>query len=128
MRSHVSRGREHIKQLRNRYPNVSETSADLTSVFESFKNVVPSDFEEHKLNITLANTRARLHDYFILFCWSTWIISSGDRKQSRRFWCWLYTKYGDGGVDLSPIDLMKSEVFMLAAYLKFLIPFKRSSI
>jgi NAD+ synthase len=39
---------EHIKQLRNRYPNVSETSADLTSVFESFKNVVPSDFEEHK--------------------------------------------------------------------------------
>jgi NAD+ synthase len=31
-----------------------------------------------------------------------------------------FTKYGDGGVDLSPIaDLMKSEVFMLAAYLKF---------
>jgi NH3-dependent NAD+ synthetase len=52
------------------------------------------------------------------------VISSRDRKQSRRFWCWLYTKYGDGGVDLSPIaDLMKSEVFMLAAYLKFLIPF-----
>jgi NAD+ synthase len=35
--SHVSRGREHIKQLRNRYPNVSETSADLTSVLKALK-------------------------------------------------------------------------------------------
>jgi NAD+ synthase len=44
-------------------------------------------------------------------------------KQSRRFGVGFYTKYGDG-VDLSPIaDLMKSEVFMLAAYLKFPIPF-----
>jgi NAD+ synthase len=44
---------------------------------------------------------------------STWIISSRDRKQSRRFWCWLYTKYGDGGVDLSPIaDLMKSGIYV----------------
>jgi NAD+ synthase len=57
--SHVSRGREHIKQLRNRYPNVSETSADLTSVLKALKTWF-SDFEEHKLNITLANTRARL--------------------------------------------------------------------
>jgi NAD+ synthase len=58
--SHVSRGREHIKQLRNRYPNVSETSAaDLTSVLKALKTWFP-DFEEHKLNITLANTRARL--------------------------------------------------------------------
>jgi NAD+ synthase len=34
-------------------------------------------------------------------------------------WVGFYTKYGDGGVDLSPIaDLMKSEVFLLGSYLK----------
>jgi NAD+ synthase len=55
------------------------------------------------------------------------LLVAGNRKQSRRFWCWLLHKYGDGGVDLSPIaDLMKSEVFMLAAYLKFPFHFKRS--
>jgi NAD+ synthase len=60
-------------------------------------------------------TRARLHDYFILFCWSTWIISSGTGNKVEDFGVGFYTKYGDGGVDLSPIaDLMKSEVFMLA--------------
>jgi NAD+ synthase len=45
--SHVSRGREHIKQLRNRYPNVSETSADLTSVLKALKTWFP---------LTLKNT------------------------------------------------------------------------
>jgi NAD+ synthase len=44
--SHVSRGREHIKQLRNRYPNVSETSGSHFS-FESFKTWFP---------LTLKNT------------------------------------------------------------------------
>jgi NAD+ synthase len=51
-----------------------------------------------------------------------------NRKQSRRFWRWLLHKYGDGGVDLVQFDLMKSEVFMLAAYLKVPDHFKRSSI
>jgi NAD+ synthase len=118
--SHVSRGREHIKQLRNRYPNVSETSADLTSVFESFKNVVPSDFEEHKLNITLANTRARLRmTTLYYFAGVHGLLVAGTGNKVEDFGVGFYTKYGDGGVDLSPIaDLMKSEVFMLAAYLK----------
>jgi NAD+ synthase len=49
----------------------------------------------------------------------TWIISSGTGNKVEDFGVGFYTKYGDGGVDLSPIaDLMKSEVFMLAAYLK----------
>jgi NH3-dependent NAD+ synthetase len=46
-------------------------------------------------------------------CWSL------ERKQSRRLWGRVLYKYGDGGVDLSPIaDLMKSEVFLLGSYLK----------
>jgi len=36
----VSRGREHIEQLKKRFPNVKNVEADLTSVFEIFKTVV----------------------------------------------------------------------------------------
>jgi NAD+ synthase len=118
--NHVSRGREHIKQLKNRYPNVSETLADLTSVFESFKNAVPADFEEHKLNLTLANTRARLRmTTLYYFAGVHGLLVAGTGNKVEDFGVGFYTKYGDGGVDLSPIaDLMKSEVFMLAAHLK----------
>src|SRR6187551_2522357 len=35
--SQVSRGREHIEQLKKRFPNVSSIVTDLTSTFESFK-------------------------------------------------------------------------------------------
>ena len=58
--SHVSRGREHITQLKARFENVSSIQTDLTPVFESFKKEVPADFDSKKLELTLANTRARL--------------------------------------------------------------------
>jgi len=118
--SHVSRGREHIKQLKNRYPNVSETLADLTSVFETFKNEVPTDFEENKLNLTLANTRARLRmTTLYYFAGVHGLLVAGTGNKVEDFGVGFFTKYGDGGVDLSPIaDLMKSEVFMLAAHLQ----------
>jgi NAD+ synthase len=104
--------------LRNRYPNVSETSADLTSVLKALKTWF-SDFEEHKLNITLANTRARLRMttlYYFAGVHGLLVAGTGNKVEDFGVG---FTKYGDGGVDLSPIaDLMKSEVFMLAAYLK----------
>src|SRR3970282_2178828 len=58
--SHVSRGREHIEQLKKRFQNVKNVEADLTSVFEDFKKVVPYSTDSHKVNLSLANTRARL--------------------------------------------------------------------
>jgi NAD+ synthase len=105
--SHVNRGREH-------------TLADLTSVFETFKNEVPTDFEEHKLNLTLANTRARLRmTTLYYFAGVHGLLVAGTGNKVEDFGVGFFTKYGDGGVDLSPIaDLMKSEVFMLAEYLK----------
>jgi NAD+ synthase len=117
--SHVSRGREHIEQLKKRFPNVTSTQADLTSVFEAFKKEVPTDFEESKLNLTLANTRARLRMttlYYFAGIYGLLVAGTGNKVED--FGVGFYTKYGDGGVDLSPIaDLMKSEVFSLAAYL-----------
>ena len=52
--SHVSRGREHIKQLKERFPNVSNVETDLTSLFETFKKIVPTNTEDCKLPITLS--------------------------------------------------------------------------
>src|SRR6476660_2924702 len=56
----VNRGKEHIEQLKKRFPNVINDIADLTSTFETFKNAVPTSENEAKRNLSLANTRARL--------------------------------------------------------------------
>jgi len=118
--SHVSRGREHIEQLKRRFPNVTNTQADLTSVFETFKKEVPNNFEDNKLALTLANTRARLRmTTLYYFAGVHGLLVAGTGNKVEDFGVGFYTKYGDGGVDLSPIaDLMKSEVFSLAAYLE----------
>lgn len=118
--SHVNRGREHISLLKERFSNVSSIEADLTLVFETFKKEVPSNFDEKKLQLTLANTRARLRMttlYYIAGVHGLLVAGTGNKVED--FGVGFYTKYGDGGVDISPIaDLLKSEVFALGAYLK----------
>ncbi len=118
--SHVSRGREHIEQLKNRFSNVTNIEADLTDVFENFKTIVPivSDFD--KVNLSLANTRARLRmTTLYYFAGIHGLLVAGTGNKVEDFGVGFYTKYGDGGVDLSPIaDLMKSDVFALGRYLK----------
>lgn len=118
--SHVTRGREHIEQLKKRFPNVSSIEADLTSVFETFKTVVPEVSDTTKLHLSLANTRARLRMttlYYFAGIHSLLVAGTGNKVED--FGVGFYTKYGDGGVDLSPIaDLMKSEVFLLGSYLQ----------
>ena len=119
--SHVSRAREHIEQLKKRFDNVSSVEVDLTSVFETFKSVVPTDVDDDaKLHLSLANTRARLRMtslYYLAGIHGLLVAGTGNKVED--FGVGFYTKYGDGGVDLSPIaDLMKSDVFALGAYLK----------
>ena len=118
--SHVHRGRKHIKQLKNRFPNVTSVETDLTSVFETFKDVVPADSDTQKLNLSLANTRARLRMttlYYFAGIHNLLVVGTGNKIED--FGVGFYTKYGDGGVDLSPIaDLMKSEVFLLGHFLE----------
>jgi NAD+ synthase len=117
--SQVSRAEEHIAQLKNRFDNVSETRVNLTSTFEDFKNVMPTIEESAKLNLSLANTRARLRmTTLYYFAGLHGFLVAGTGNKVEDFGVGFYTKYGDGGVDLSPIaDLMKSEVYDLAAYL-----------
>ncbi|GAB7257990.1 NAD(+) synthase [Polaribacter sp. OB-PA-B3] len=117
--SQVTRAEEHIKQLKEKFSNVSEVRVNLTSTFEDFKKVVPNTESSTKLDLTLANTRARLRMttlYYFAGLHSYLVAGTGNKVED--FGVGFYTKYGDGGVDLSPIaDLMKSEVYDLAAYL-----------
>jgi NAD+ synthase len=115
----VSRAEEHIKQIKNRFSNVSEARVNLTSTFEDFKNVLPEAEISTKLDVSLANTRARLRmTTLYYFAGLHGLLVAGTGNKVEDFGVGFYTKYGDGGVDLSPIaDLMKSEVYDLAAYL-----------
>ena len=118
--SHVSRAEEHIKQLKEQFNNVSEIRVNLTSTFEDLKNVLPVVASSDAVNLSLANTRARLRmTTLYYFAGLHGYIVAGTGNKVEDFGVGFYTKYGDGGVDLSPIaDLMKSEVYELAAYLK----------
>ena len=117
--SQVNRGREHIEQLKTRFPNVKNIEADLTSVFDDFKKIVPNDFDTNKVNLSLANSRARLRMttlYYFAGIHSLLVAGTGNKVED--FGVGFYTKYGDGGVDISPIaDLMKSEVYSLGRLL-----------
>lgn len=117
--SQVSRAEEHIKQLKKRFSNVSEVRTDLTSTFEDFIDAVPTIDNQAKVDLSLANTRARLRMtslYYLAGIHGLLVAGTGNKVED--FGVGFYTKYGDGGVDLSPIaDLMKSEVYELAAYL-----------
>ncbi|PTM08734.1 MAG: NAD(+) synthase [Bacteroidetes bacterium] len=118
--SHVSRGQEHIRQLKERFPNVSDKMVDLTPVFEEFKTEVSLDGKQVTVDMALANTRARLRMTTLYYhAGLLGLLVAGTGNKVEDFGVGFYTKYGDGGVDLSPIaDLLKSEVYNIGQFLK----------
>ena len=108
---------EHIKNLCNKYPNVKSVEVDLTNTFESFYNSVTHDSDVD--NLSMANVRSRLRMitlYHVAQSNGMLVVGTGNKVED--FGIGFYTKYGDGGVDISPIaDLMKSEVYELGKYL-----------
>jgi NAD+ synthase len=118
--SHVSRAQEHILQLKNRFDNVRDCRSDLTPVFEEFKTEVSLEGEQSTVDMALANTRARLRMttlYYYAGLQKLLVAGTGNKVED--FGVGFYTKYGDGGVDLSPIaDLFKTEVYKIGAFLK----------
>lgn len=117
--SHVSRAQEHITQLKQRFPNVKDTRTDLTPVFEEFKTEVSLEGEQSTVDMALANTRARLRMTTLYYhAGLLGLLVAGTGNKVEDFGVGFYTKYGDGGVDLSPIaDLMKSEVYAIGKLL-----------
>ena len=118
--SQVSRAKLHIENLKKSFPNVSSTNFDLSGVFDTFKNQDLFDNYHQLLDLSLANTRARLRmTTLYYFAGLKKYLVAGTGNKVEDFGVGFYTKYGDGGVDLSPIaDLMKSEVYALGKLLE----------
>ncbi|MCB9202958.1 MAG: NAD(+) synthase [Flavobacteriales bacterium] len=113
----VHRSSQHIAWLERNFPNVSSKKIDLTSTFDEMKESFSiSDATEHTINLSLANTRSRLRMttlYFFGGIHGYLVTGTGNKVED--FGVGFFTKYGDGGVDISPIaDLLKTQVYELA--------------
>ncbi|OMP31563.1 NAD(+) synthase [Mangrovimonas sp. DI 80] len=117
--SQVSRALNHIKWMQSKFDKVSMTQVNLTPVFDSLVAVLPQVDNEADRFMSLANTRARLRmTSLYYFAALDKLLVAGTGNKVEDFGVGFYTKYGDGGVDLSPIaDLLKTEVYEIAKYL-----------
>ena len=109
---------KHQEWLKNKFENVESHLIILDNVFKSFK-VSLSEFEnEHGL----ANSRARLRMatlYQVAASNNGIVVGTGNKVED--FGVGFYTKYGDGGVDISPIaDCSKSKVWEMGKSLGIL--------
>ena len=117
--SQVSRAVNHIAWLKKNFPKVEKIEVNLTPVFDSLIAALPKVEKEEDRFMSLANTRARLRmTTLYYFAALNKYLVAGTGNKVEDFGVGFYTKYGDGGVDLSPIaDLMKSEVYEIARFL-----------
>jgi len=115
----TNRGKEHCIWLTENFKNVDILHIDLTSVYEEFISTIPSKYDSP---LSLANTRARIRMstlYLIAGNLKGIVVGTGNKIED--FGVGFFTKYGDGGVDISPIaDLMKSEVYNLGRELNII--------
>ncbi|MCM4170205.1 NAD(+) synthase [Arenibacter sp. TNZ] len=115
----VTRASNHINWLKNNYTKVDRQLVDLTPTFNSLVNALPDVKNEEDRFMSLANTRARLRmTTLYYFAALNKLLVAGTGNKVEDFGVGFYTKYGDGGVDLSPIaDLLKTEVYEIAKVL-----------
>ena len=119
----VSRALDHIDDLKSRFPNVEAISLNLTSTFdELYKSFNVNDEEYPAEKLAFANTRARLRMLTLYYFGQlNGLLVCGTGNKVEDFGIGFYTKYGDGGVDVSPIaDLYKTEVYELAKHLNLI--------
>ncbi|WP_405395574.1 NAD(+) synthase [Maribacter sp. Asnod2-G09] len=113
------RASRHIEWLQENFKNVKRQPVNLTPVFDSLVATLPAVDNEEDRFMSLANTRARLRMtslYYFAALERYLVAGTGNKVED--FGVGFYTKYGDGGVDLSPIaDLMKTEVYAIAKVL-----------
>ncbi len=114
-----NRAKNHINWLKKEFPNVSSYRLSLDNVFSSFLNSLPSTVKKNEQLHSLANTRARIRmTSLYYFAALNKYLVAGTGNKVEDFGVGFYTKYGDGGVDLSPIaDLNKTQVFALSKHL-----------
>ena len=112
--THIQRSDAHMEWLENNFSNVTKKTLDLTYLYESFRDLdlAPSD-------LALVNARSRLRMVTLYALANTHnLLVGGTGNKVEDYGIGFFTKYGDGGVDVSPIaDLLKSEVRELAQHL-----------
>ena len=100
---------KHLDWLKNNFDNVETKIIELDKVFESFENTM-KDFNN---SLAFANSRSRLRMvtlYQIAQANRGIVVGTGNKVED--FGVGFYTKYGDGGVDISPIaDCKKTDVW-----------------
>ena len=109
---------KHQEWLKGKFKNVESHLVILDNVFKSFKNSL-SEFDNE---YGLANSRARLRMatlYQVAASNNGIVVGTGNKVED--FGVGFYTKYGDGGVDISPIaDCTKSQVWEMGKNLGIL--------
>jgi len=104
-----NRGNNHVDWLKKNFKNITHHHIDLSKVFGEFQDKLGSNNSEHGY----ANSQARLRMttlYQIATSNNGIVVGTGNKVED--FGIGFYTKYGDGGVDISPIaDCLKTEVW-----------------
>ena len=102
----------HLNWLQENFSNVETSIIELDSVFNSFE----SKLENFNSELAFANSRSRLRMvtlYQVAQSINGLVVGTGNKVED--FGVGFYTKYGDGGVDISPIaDCTKSDVWDMA--------------
>ncbi len=108
----------HVNWLKNKFININYLDVNLSNVFNDFKKVLGENNSEHGY----ANSQARLRMttlYQVAASNNGIVVGTGNKVED--FGIGFYTKYGDGGVDISPIaDCLKTEVWDMARELDIL--------
>ena len=113
----VNRAKEHMTDLERKFSNVKSMRVDLTPAFELIAKTFDLDLEHIPVEkLAFANTRSRLRMLTLYYYGQiNGLLVCGTGNKVEDFGIGFYTKYGDGGVDVSPIaDLYKTEVYALA--------------
>ena len=113
----VQRAQEQISFLKNNFGNVESLEIDLTETFDVFeKNVISKSSTTQNRELSLANSRSRLRMLTLYYFGQIHnLLVTGTGNKIEDFGIGFFTKYGDGGVDISPIgDLTKTQVYQLA--------------
>jgi len=116
-KAELENANKHMKWLLENYANTEIIEIELTNLLEEYIRVIPDRFQ---CELGFANSRARLRMttlYQIASKENGIVVGTGNKIED--FGIGFFTKYGDGGVDISPIaDLTKSEVRELAKFCK----------
>ena len=111
-------GKSHCDWLKKKFKNIEVKNISLDSVFYQFQSALSNNNSEH----AYANSKARIRMttlYQVAGSSNGIVVGTGNKVED--FGVGFYTKYGDGGVDISPIaDCTKTQIWEMGKELKIL--------